>query len=127
MQVSEDALYNEFAVFGNVRSIKIMWPRTDEEKMRCQAHLACMAVDLYGCGLLWLVWLWISLACMAVDFFGLYGCGLLWLVWLWISLACMAVTGAEGLETVALCHLKTAEQQNRPLDRWMEKMCKDQQ
>ena len=25
---------------------------------------------------------------------GLYGCGFLWLVLLWISLACMAVTGA---------------------------------
>ena len=89
LQVSEDQLYNEFAVFGAVRSIKIMWPRTDEEKMRCHTRLACMAV----------------------DFFGLYGCD-------WCS---------QGVGTVASCRLKTGEPQNRPLDRWMEKMCKDQQ
>lgn len=33
-QVSEEVLYKEFGKFGRISSVKIMWPRTEEEKTR---------------------------------------------------------------------------------------------
>src|SRR4051812_43588415 len=34
LQVTEEILHREFGKFGAISSIKIMWPRTDEEKRR---------------------------------------------------------------------------------------------
>lgn len=34
MQANEEILLKEFSRFGDIYSVKIMWPRTDEEKRR---------------------------------------------------------------------------------------------
>ena len=44
-KVTEDMLKKEFGHYGSVHSVKIMWPRTDEERYR-HSRTPSMVADL---------------------------------------------------------------------------------